>query len=68
MSIYKDLFEDLAIFTEDNIRYWLERGEEVCVNDCTAEIIKSLECDMDLIHFTEVSEYGEQLEMVRVNK
>lgn len=62
------IFESLAIFTEDNIRFWLERGEEVRVNDCTAEIIEALEHDMDLIHFTEISKYGEQMEMVRVNR
>lgn len=60
------IWEDLTIFTEDNIRCWLERGEDVRVNDCTAEIIKALENDMDLIHFTKVSEYGEQMEMVQV--
>ena len=62
------IFESLAIFTEDNIRLWLERGEEVRVNDLTSEIIKALERDMDLIHFPKVSEYGEQMEMVRINK
>ena len=62
------IFESIAIFTEDNIRSWIERGEEVRVDDCTAEIIKDLEHDMDLIHFTKVSEYGEQMEMVRVNR
>ena len=62
------IFESLAIFTEDNIRFWLEHGEEVRVNDCTAEIIEALEHDMDLIHFTKVSEYGERMEMVRLSK
>lgn len=62
------MFENLSIFTGDNIRFWLERGEEVRVNDCTAEIIEALEHDMDLIHFSKVSEYGELMEMVRVNK
>ena len=62
------IFEDLAIFTVDNIRFWLDRGEEVRVNDCTAEIIEALEHDMDLIHFAKVSEYGELMEMVRTNK
>ena len=62
------IFESLAIFTEDNIRLWLERGEEVRVNDLTSEIIKALERDMDLTHFSKVSEYGEQMEMVRINK
>ena len=62
------MFDNLSIFTDDNIRFWLERGEEVRVNDCTAEIIGSLEHDMDLIHFSKVSEYGELMEMVRVNK
>ena len=62
------IFESLAIFTEDNIRLWLERGEEVRVNDCTAEIIKDLEREMDLIHFSRVSEYGEDMEMVRLSK
>lgn len=62
------MFENLSIFTGDNIRFWLERGEEVRVNDCTSEIIEALEHDMDLIHFSKVSEYGELMEMVRVNK
>lgn len=62
------IWEDLAIFTEGNIRFWLERGEEVRVDSFTSEIIKSLENDMDLIHFTKVSEYGEQMEMVRASK
>lgn len=62
------IFESIAIFTEDNIRSWIERGEEVRVDDCTAEIIKALDHDMDLIHFNKVSEYGEQIEMVRVNR
>ena len=62
------MFDNLSIFTDDNIRFWLERGEEVRVNDCTAEIIEALEHDMDLIHFSKVSEYGELMEMVRVNK
>ena len=62
------MFENLSIFTEDNIRFWLERGEEVRVNDCTSEIIGALEHDMDLIHFPKESEYGEHMEMVRVNK
>lgn len=62
------MFENLSIFSEENIRFWLERGEEVRVNDCTAEIIRSLEHDMDLIHFAKVSEYGEHMDMVRVNK
>lgn len=62
------IFESLAIFTEANIQFWLERGEEVRVNDCTAEIVKALEHDMDLVHFTKVSEYGERMEMVRINK
>ena len=62
------MFENLSIFTGANIRFWLERGEEVRVNDCTAEIIEALEHDMDLIHFPKVSEYGELMEMVRVNK
>ena len=62
------MFENLSIFTEDNIRFWLERGEEVRVNDCTAEIIEALEHEMDLIHFSKVSEYGELMEMVRINK
>lgn len=62
------IWEDLAIFTGDNIRFWLERGEEVRVDDCTSEIIKALEHDMDLVHFTKVSEYGEDMEMVRVSK
>ena len=62
------MFDNLSIFTDDNIRFWLERGEEVRVNDCTAEIIEALEHDMDLIHFPKVSEYGELMEMVRVNK
>lgn len=62
------MFENLSIFTGDNIRFWLERGEEVRVNDCTAEIIEALEHGMDLIHFSKVSEYGELMEMVRVNK
>lgn len=62
------MFDNLAIFTDDNIRFWLERGEEVRVNDCTSKIIEALEHDMDLIHFSKVSEYGELMEMVRVNK
>lgn len=62
------MFDNLSIFTDDNIRFWLERGEEVRVNDCTSEIIEALEHDMDLIHFSKVSEYGELMEMVRVNK
>ena len=62
------MFENLSIFTKDNIRFWLERGEEVRVNDCTSEIIGALEHDMDLIHFAKLSEYGELMEMVRVNK
>ena len=62
------IFENLSIFTEGNIRFWLDRGEEVRVNDCTSEIIGALENDMDLIHFSKVSEYGELMEMVRVNK
>ena len=62
------MFENLSIFTEENIRFWLERGEEVRVNDCTAEIIEALEHDMDLIHFAKLSEYGELMEMVRANK
>lgn len=62
------MFDDLYIFTEDNIRFWLERGEEVRVDECTSEIIEALEHDMDLIHFSKVSEYGELMEMVRVNK
>lgn len=62
------IFENLAVFTESNIRAWLERGEEVRVNDCTSEIIAALEHDMDLIHFAKVSEYGEHMEMVRLNK
>ena len=62
------MFENLSIFSEENIRFWLERGEEVRVNDCTAEIIDALEHDMDLIHFAKVSEYGEHMDMVRVNK
>lgn len=62
------MFDNLSIFTDDNIRFWLERGEEVRVNDCTSEIIEELEHDMDLIHFSKVSEYGELMEMVRVNK
>ena len=62
------IFESLAIFTEDNIRLWLERGEEVRVNDCTAEIIKALEHDMNLTHITKVSEYGEGMVMVRLSK
>ena len=60
--------ENFEIFTLSNIRSWLERGEDVRVNDCTAEIIRSLEHDMDLIHFAKVSEYGEHMDMVRVNK
>ena len=62
------IFENLVLFTESNIRAWLERGEEVRVNDCTYEIIAALEHDMDLIHFAKVSEYGEHMEMVRLNK
>lgn len=62
------MFENLSIFTKDNIRFWLERGEEVRVNDCTAEIIEELEHDMDLIHLAKLSEYGDLMEMVRVNK
>ena len=62
------MFDNLSIFTDDNIRFWLERGEEVRVNACTSEIIEALEHDMDLIHFSKVSEYGELMEMVRVNK
>lgn len=62
------IWEDLAIFTEGNIRSWLDRGEEVRVDDCTSEIIEALEHEMDLIHFPKVSEYGELMEMVRVNK
>lgn len=62
------IIDTLAIFTEANIRFWLERGEEVRVDDCTAGIIDALEHDMDLIHFTKVSEYGEDMEMVRLRK
>lgn len=62
------ILENFAIFTEGNIRFWLERGEEVRVDDCTSEIIKALEHDMDLIHFTKMSEYGYQMEMVRLSK
>lgn len=62
------IFENLSIFTEGNIRFWLDRGEEVRVNDCTAEIIEELEHDMDLIHLAKLSEYGDLMEMVRVNK
>ena len=60
--------ENFEIFTLSNIRYWLERGEDVRIDDCTTEIIKVLEREMDLIHFSSVSEYGELMEMVRVNK
>ena len=62
------MFDNLSIFTEGNIRFWLDRGEEVRVDDCTSEIIEALEHEMDLIHFSKVSEYGELMEMVRVNK
>ena len=60
--------ENLEIFTVSNIRSWLERGEDVCLNDCTTAIINILERDMDLIHFYKISEYGEEMEMVRINK
>ena len=60
--------ENFEIFTVSNIRSWLERGEDVRLNDCTTSIIKVLERDMDLIHFPVVSEYGEEMEMVRINK
>lgn len=58
----------VEIFTVSNIRYWLERGEDVRLNDCTTAIINVLERDMDLIHFYKISEYGEEMEMVRINK
>ena len=60
--------ENFEIFTLSNIRSWLERGEDVRIDDCTTEIIKVLEREMDLIHFASVSEYGEEMEMVRINK
>ena len=60
--------ENFEIFTLSNIRSWLERGEDVRIDDCTTEIIKVLEREMDLIHFSSVSEYGEEMEMVRINK
>lgn len=58
----------VEIFTVSNIRSWLERGEDVRLNDCTTAIINVLERDMDLIHFYKISEYGEEMEMVRINK
>lgn len=58
----------VEIFTVSNIRSWLERGEDVRINDCTTAIINVLERDMDLIRFYKISEYGEEMEMVRINK